>query len=144
MTDNGSERWGMRDMIEQVKDATTPEEMRAEIFRLRHYDHLARSAMDAADYKGMSAEDRYTILAYYALRERAKLLSTVLDGAMLRPIPPMIVTPNSAEVDQLRTSLARCLREAEGWMYESRGCKPSDTMGYDGWADEARRLLGEG
>lgn len=81
--------------IEQLKEAATVEEMRAEIFRLRHHDYLLRNAMDAADYKGMSAEDRYTILAYYALRERAKLLATVLDDAMLRPAPPMIVTPNA-------------------------------------------------
>lgn len=56
-----------------------------------------------------------------------------------------IIKGTSAEEDaQLRASLARCLREAEGWMDEARGCKPSDTMGYDGWADEARRLLVDG
>lgn len=47
----------------------------------------------------------------------------------------------SAEVAQLRAALARCLREAEWWLDEARGCKPEDVMGYDGWADEARALL---
>ena len=46
------------------------------------------------------------------------------------------------EIDQLRKSLARCLEEAEGWLDDARGCKPADVMNYDGWADEARRLLG--
>ena len=46
------------------------------------------------------------------------------------------------EIKQLRKSLARCLAEAEGWLDDARGCKPADIIGYDGWADEARRLLG--
>lgn len=46
------------------------------------------------------------------------------------------------EIEQLRKSLARCLDEALEWLDDSRGCKPEDVMDYDGWADEARRLLG--
>lgn len=46
------------------------------------------------------------------------------------------------EIEQLRNSLARCLKEAEGWLDADSGCKPADVIGYDGWADEARRLLG--
>ena len=45
---------------------------------------------------------------------------------------------------KLRQSLARCLTEAEGWLDEARGCKPDGVIGYDGWADEARKLLGSG
>lgn len=48
---------------------------------------------------------------------------------------------SALEIEALRKSLSRCLHEAEGWMDESRGCKPDDIIGYDGWADEARRLL---
>jgi hypothetical protein len=44
-------------------------------------------------------------------------------------------------IEQLRKSLARCLKEAEYLLDESHGCKPSEVMDYDGWADEARRLL---
>lgn len=47
-----------------------------------------------------------------------------------------------SEIERLRKSLSRCLKEAEEWMDEARGCKPDDVMGYDGWADEARWLLG--
>lgn len=55
-------------LIEQMKDAATPEEMRAEIQRMRRYDPLACGAMELADREGMTAEDRYTVLAYHALR----------------------------------------------------------------------------
>jgi len=78
-------------MIEQVQDATTPREMRAEIFRLLRHDPLIRSVMDTADYNGMAAEDRYTLLAYYALKERNRLREMVLEQAMLRPPPPFLV-----------------------------------------------------
>ena len=44
-------------------------------------------------------------------------------------------------IEQLRKSLKRCLEEAEGWLDDAHGCLPKDVMGYDGWADEARRLL---
>ena len=80
----------MSDIIEQVKDASTPEEMRAEIFRLSHYDPLVRSVRDAANYSGRSAEDHYTLLAYHALRERNKLQSLMLNEARLSVHPPMV------------------------------------------------------
>lgn len=38
-------------------------------------------------------------------------------------------------------SLDRCLREAEEWIHTSRGCKPCEIAGYDGWAHKARELL---
>lgn len=82
-------------MIEKVKEATTPDEIRSEIFRLRRNDPMVRAVMDMADYKGMSAEDRYAVLAYYALRERAVLKQTVLDDALMRPMPPIILTPKA-------------------------------------------------
>ena len=81
-------------VIEQVREAATPEEMRVEIFRLLRYDALVRSVMYSADYKGLSGEDRYTILAYYALRERAKYQQSTLDFVMTKPPAPMVVTPN--------------------------------------------------
>ena len=82
---------------EQVKKAETPEEMRAELFRLRHYDGLVRRVMDMADYGGLSAEDKYTILAYYALAERVQYQNLVLDRAKLDPMLPMILTPNASQ-----------------------------------------------
>jgi len=84
-------------MLEQVKDATTPTEMRAELYRLKHFDPLVRSVFDAADYGGMSAEDRYTVLAYNALKQLSEMKKHVLEDAMLRP-PQRMIAPSNAEV----------------------------------------------
>jgi hypothetical protein len=76
-------------MFEQVKDAGTPAEMRAEIFRLQHYDPLVRKVMDNANYNGISSEDKYMFLAYHALRERAVLQSHLLEYVN-NTLPPLI------------------------------------------------------
>lgn len=75
----------MTDCIEQLKDATSPEEMRAELFRLRHYDPLVRRVFDMADYNGMSAEDKYIALAYYAMKDRNNFLRQIVSMDMIRP-----------------------------------------------------------
>jgi hypothetical protein len=82
--------------LEQVKDAETPEEMRAELYRLQSYDPLVRAVMDSANYRGASAEDRYTVLAYNALKQLAEIKLHVLDDAMLRPTTRMIMPSNEA------------------------------------------------
>jgi hypothetical protein len=76
---------------EKVNDANTAEEMRAEILRLRHYNPIVRMLMDMADYKGVSAEDRFTILAYNVLKQNATLQELVLKCNATRAMPPMIV-----------------------------------------------------
>lgn len=81
--------------IEQVKNANSLEEMRAEIFRLSRNDAMVRQVMDMANHRGLSAEDRFTALAYYALRERSLLQKVILDDAMIRPAPPMVLPPNA-------------------------------------------------
>ena len=48
------------------------------------------------------------------------------------------------EVSALRASLRRCLSEAEGWLAAARGASPESEIDYDGWADDARRLIREG
>lgn len=83
--------------IEQLKEAATPEEMRAEIFRLRRHDPMVRNVMDMADYNGLSAEYRYLILAYHALRERAVMQRMVLNDALTRPMAPFLIVPNAQE-----------------------------------------------
>ena len=80
--------------IEQVREATTPDEMRAEIFRLRREAPLVRNVMDMADFNGLSSEDRYTALAYYALKESAKARSMVLDQLRMTTPNHFLVTPN--------------------------------------------------
>ncbi len=90
----------MRDMIEKVKDATTPEDMRAEIFRLRHCDPLVRTVMDSANCTGMNAEDRYTVLAYHALRAKNDAQERLLDFMRTSAVP--LVMPNAANSGNVR------------------------------------------
>ena len=78
-------------VIEQVKDASTPEEMRAEIFRLQYHDPIVKAVMDMANYSGMNAEDRYTILAYHALKAKNDAQSRILEFARISPSPAFIV-----------------------------------------------------
>ena len=42
------------------------------------------------------------------------------------------VTRLEDEFAEMRISLTRCLKEAEGLIDEAYGCKPSDVMNYDG------------
>ena len=74
--------------IEQLKEAATPDEMRAEIYRLCRHDPMVHQVMAMADHQGLSAEDRYTALAYYALRTLLAAHQQALDDAMTRPMPP--------------------------------------------------------
>lgn len=78
-------------MFHEPEEAKTAEEMRKAIFGLLRDDNLVRAAFDMADYNGLSGEDKYTILAYTALRERAYFGNKVLRFASLSPTPPNII-----------------------------------------------------
>lgn len=80
---------------DQVREVETTNEMRAEIARLSRNDVLVRTVMDAADYAGMPAEDRYAVLAYHALSERAKFKRAALYYASitLRPADIAALAP---------------------------------------------------
>lgn len=68
---------------EELREAGSFDEMRAEIFRLQRIDPMVRNVMDMASYRGLSAEDRYVALAYYALRDRALFQNMILDDSMI-------------------------------------------------------------
>jgi hypothetical protein len=78
--------------IEQVKDAHTPEEMRAEIYRMGQYDPMVRSVLDTADYNGMSAEDKYTVMSYMAVKQLNELKKLQMEFMLDRPATPVHVT----------------------------------------------------
>jgi hypothetical protein len=80
-------------MFEQVKDATTPAEMRAELHRLSYHDPLVNSVFSFADYSGLSAEDRYTMLAYHAMRDRNKAIGMTLE-TLKYDVPHPVATQN--------------------------------------------------
>lgn len=77
--------------IEQVADDSTIEEMRAEINRLRRYDPVVCQALDTADFNGMSAEDRYTILSYFALKQKCYFHQQLLDLSAVYSKPLFVV-----------------------------------------------------
>ena len=76
---------------EQLKDAETPDEMRAAIFMAARHDPLIRQVMDAADHKGMSGEDRYTVLAYHALKAMMDAHQREIDFYRTHPAPLFVV-----------------------------------------------------
>ena len=71
--------------IEEMKPAETAEEMRVEMMRICRHDPMVYHLMRMCDEKGFSGEDRYTIIAYQALRELASLKKTYYDVVMSRP-----------------------------------------------------------
>ena len=72
---------------EQVKAANTPDEMRVELFRLRHYSPMVGNIANACDGSGLSGEDRYTMIAYHSLKELQYLKQFVLDDAIFQMSP---------------------------------------------------------
>lgn len=93
--------------IEQVKDAETPDQMRAELQRMRRHNVIANNAMTLADIQGMSAEDRYTALAYHALKALCSTQQGALDAAIARP-PAW----ESKEIQDLRSAASDCFGDA--------------------------------
>lgn len=86
---SAGELWG-NDGGEHVRPAKTPTEMRAEIYRLSHYDSLVRSITTMANMEGLSSEDRYTLLAYQALRQASELRRMTLENAHFSAIPTIL------------------------------------------------------
>lgn len=75
----------------QVKPADTPDEMRAEIYRVSYDDPMVRNVMRMSDHMGLSGEDRYVILAYNALRELTRMRQLVLDDKLMNAPPFLFV-----------------------------------------------------
>lgn len=80
------------DAAVEIGKASTPEEMRAEIYRLRQDDPMVRDILMSADFHGLSAEDRYTQLAYYALVEYGRLRAMLLRQLSISPATNNILT----------------------------------------------------
>lgn len=67
------------------QEPATVDEMRQAILRAYRNDHTVHSAFQFADHRGMSGEDRYAMLAYYALRRVHDLHNQVLRFADVMP-----------------------------------------------------------
>ena len=65
-------------------EVETPMQMRAEIFR-HEYDHpIIRQVMTVADVNGFSAEDRYTMLAFWLLKDNITMKERLMELARLQ------------------------------------------------------------
>ena len=80
-------------MNHKIDDATTPEEMRAALFRVKRYNNTVWGAFDAADHKGLDGEDRYTLLAYHAVKLAEELQELLIEQTMTQ-IRPIVIATN--------------------------------------------------
>lgn len=71
----------MSQKLPKYNEVLSPNDMRVAIFKMAYEDPLVRSCMDAANYGGLSAEDRYTMIAYYALKSREEMSKYLLEAA---------------------------------------------------------------
>jgi len=81
--------------IDEVREATTPNEMRSEIARLSRFNHLVRKSFDYADFAGLSAEDRYTVLSYYALDALVKTQNAMHEYLVTTPRTQFVMPADS-------------------------------------------------
>jgi len=83
----------------ELDKADSPEEMRAAIFKLTRDDHMTREIMDVADYSGMSAEDRYTTLTYYALEVKISQQKMLVEQLNNNPSTPIVMKESDISQD---------------------------------------------
>lgn len=71
------------------------DEMRQAIDRAGQGSYVIRSTMDAARYRGLSGEDTYVTLAYYALRELERHYRLNMKWLNTHPMPAHIFADDS-------------------------------------------------
>jgi hypothetical protein len=78
------------------KEPASIDEMRQVIDRAGRDSSLIHNALTAAQYKGMSGEDKYVLLAYSALRELERHYQANVDWLMTHPQPGIIVPKSNS------------------------------------------------
>ncbi len=84
-----------------LRPAATLEEMRAEINRLRFYHVVVQRAMEIADYKGYSGEDRYTLLSYSLLTSLENTQRALRDLSVRWPMQIPVTLPEDDDDEPL-------------------------------------------
>lgn len=76
---------------EEVQECATPEGIRRRFNRAayRSGHPLVRAVFQMADARGLSGEDKYTILAFEVLKQLEHLEEINLEAAMLDPKSPL-------------------------------------------------------
>lgn len=75
------------------KEPVSVDEMRVAIHAAERKSALIHSTMTAAYYRGMSGEDKYAMLAYYALRQLEDLGKLTLDLSSCTLSPSVFKVP---------------------------------------------------
>jgi hypothetical protein len=75
---------------EEERLTPTMDGMRQAIARGSRDSALIRNCLNAAEYRGLSGEDKYVLLAYHALVELEKFWQQTVELRMKLPNPPMI------------------------------------------------------
>jgi len=86
---------GLLGLRKSEKEVTDLNEMRQEIQRAARDSVLIRNAFMRAEHTGMSGEDKYVLLAYYALKELQVHYQRNMDWLMLTPSPFVIKSPDA-------------------------------------------------
>ena len=69
----------------------TPNQMRAEIFRLSYHHPVIRRVMDMCDREGHSSEDRYTMLAFWLIKDNIAMREQMMELVYRAPPKPVFV-----------------------------------------------------
>jgi hypothetical protein len=73
-------------VLKPEKEPASIDEMRKAIIEASRNSAIVRNAMYAADHRGLSGEDRYVQLAYYALRNLQDSHVRFMDFVAVSPV----------------------------------------------------------
>lgn len=76
---------------EEKRECETIDGMRRRLQRYAREHALVKSVFDAAYYRGLSGEDTSMWLSFEALCRLERLEKLMLDDAMTRPMPPIVL-----------------------------------------------------
>ena len=83
--------WRMQaGILKPEKQPANLDEMRKAIFEASRNSAMIRNALMSADYQGLSGDDRYVQLAYYALRDLQDTHVRLLEFVALSPMPTTV------------------------------------------------------
>jgi len=75
----------MDNLYSEIEEANTPEEMRKAFFKLIRDDPLVNRVWVTSDINGLSGEDRYTLLAYFLIKDRDQYRGRLIEQINLTP-----------------------------------------------------------
>ena len=79
------------------KEVETPDGMRRAIFKASRDSALIRHVEDMARIRGLSGEDKYVYLAYYALVQLERMNEMNLKFLNSHPYPGVLLSPSETD-----------------------------------------------